>query len=149
MNGPATAANTPRNLFGAPRRDRFLGGTRDGPDGKPVPNITPHDEGIGEWSNTDVTFALKTSILPDGDVFGGAMAEVVGTRPATGRTTTARPSPSISLPSRRSRTSRTADQKKQAHVERLVALQHGGRPAQPERVISQPQKGCDCGVQPI
>ena len=26
---------------------------------------------------TDVTFALKTSILPDGDVFGGAMAEVV------------------------------------------------------------------------
>ena len=41
-----------------------------------MPNVTPHDEGIGKWSNTDVTFALKTSILPDGDVFGGAMAEV-------------------------------------------------------------------------
>ena len=43
-----------------------------------MPNITPHPEdGIGGWSKTDVTFALKTSILPDGDVLGGAMAEVV------------------------------------------------------------------------
>ena len=59
-------------------RDRFLAGTRDGPEGKPVPNITPHPEdGVGGWSKTDLTFALKTSILPDGDVLGGAMAEVV------------------------------------------------------------------------
>jgi mono/diheme cytochrome c family protein len=76
-SGHCSECHTPRNVFGAPRRDRFLGGTRDGPDGKPVPNITPHDNGIGKWSKTDVTFALKTSILPDGDVFGGAMAEVV------------------------------------------------------------------------
>jgi hypothetical protein len=56
----------------------LLAGTSQGPEGKPVPNITPHDEhGIGKWSKSDVTFALKTSILPDGDVFGGAMAEVV------------------------------------------------------------------------
>ena len=80
VNGPGhcVECHTPRNLLGGPERDRFLAGTRDGPDGKPVPNITPHDEdGIGRWSKSDLTFALKTSILPDGDVFGGAMAEMV------------------------------------------------------------------------
>ena len=80
VNGPGHCAecHTPRNALGGRQDDRFLAGTRDGPDGKPVPNITPHPEdGIGGWSKTDLTFALKTSILPDGDVFGGAMAEVV------------------------------------------------------------------------
>lgn len=80
VNGPGhcVECHTPRNALGALERDRLLAGTRDGPDGKPVPNITPHPEdGIGGWSKTDVTFALKTSILPDGDVLGGAMAEVV------------------------------------------------------------------------
>jgi mono/diheme cytochrome c family protein len=80
VNGPGHCAecHTPRNALGGRQDDRFLAGTRDGPDGKPVPNITPHPEdGIGGWSKTDLTFALKTSILPDGDVLGGAMAEVV------------------------------------------------------------------------
>jgi mono/diheme cytochrome c family protein len=80
VNGPGhcVECHTPRNALGGRQNDRFLGGTRDGPDGKPVPNITPDPEGgIGRWSKTDLTFALKTSILPDGDVLGGAMAEVV------------------------------------------------------------------------
>jgi mono/diheme cytochrome c family protein len=79
VNGPGhcSECHTPRNVFGASRRERFLAGNRNGPDGKPVPNITSHENGIGKWSKTDVTFALKTSILPDGDVFGGAMAEEV------------------------------------------------------------------------
>jgi mono/diheme cytochrome c family protein len=80
VNGPGhcSECHTPRNLLGGPERDRFLAGTRDGPDGKPVPNITPDaEDGIGNWSKSDLTFALKTSILPDGDVLGGAMAEVV------------------------------------------------------------------------
>ena len=43
-----------------------------------MPNITPHPEdGIGGWSKSDITFALQTGILPDGDVLGGAMAEVI------------------------------------------------------------------------
>ena len=43
-----------------------------------MPNITPDPEtGIGKWSKSDITFALQTGILPDGDVLGGAMAEVV------------------------------------------------------------------------
>jgi mono/diheme cytochrome c family protein len=80
VNGPGhcVECHTPRNLLGAPERERLLAGTHAGPEGKPVPNITPHEEhGIGRWSRSELTFALKTSILPDGDVFGGAMAEVV------------------------------------------------------------------------
>jgi mono/diheme cytochrome c family protein len=79
VNGPGHCGecHTPRNSLGAPERDHFLAGTRDGPDGKPVPNITPHADGIGDWAKSDLVFAFQTAILPDGDVFGGAMAEVV------------------------------------------------------------------------
>ena len=46
VNGPGHCGecHTPRNAFGAPQEDRFLAGTRDGPDGKAVPNITPNQE---------------------------------------------------------------------------------------------------------
>jgi mono/diheme cytochrome c family protein len=80
VNGPGHCGecHTPRNAFGAPEHDRFLAGTRDGPDGKAVPNITPNREtGIGDWSKTDITFALQTGILPNGDVLGGLMAEEI------------------------------------------------------------------------
>jgi mono/diheme cytochrome c family protein len=80
VNGPGHCGecHTPRNALGAPEHDRFLAGTRDGPDGKTVPNITPNREnGIGDWSKTDITFALQTGILPSGDVLGGAMGEVI------------------------------------------------------------------------
>jgi mono/diheme cytochrome c family protein len=76
--GHCGECHTARNALGARQEDRFLAGNPAGPDGKPVPNITPHPEdGIGKWSKSDVTFALQTGILPDGDVLGGAMAEVV------------------------------------------------------------------------
>ena len=79
VNGPGHCGecHTPRNALGAREHDRFLAGTRDGPDGKPVPNITPHEDGLGGWSKSDIAFALQTGILPDGDVLGGAMSEVV------------------------------------------------------------------------
>jgi mono/diheme cytochrome c family protein len=80
VNGPGHCGecHTPRNALGAKRQDHFLAGNPAGPDGKRVPNITPHPkDGIGEWSKSDITFALQTGILPDGDVLGGAMAEVV------------------------------------------------------------------------
>jgi mono/diheme cytochrome c family protein len=84
--GHCGECHTPRNQLGARDGSRYLAGTRDGPDGKPVPNITPHpDDGIGGWSATDVSFALQTGILPDGDVLGGAMSEVV--RDSTGHLT--------------------------------------------------------------
>jgi mono/diheme cytochrome c family protein len=80
VNGPGHCGecHTPRNQLGASDDSRKLAGTRDGPDGKPVPNITPHaPDGIGAWSPSDVTFALQTGILPDGDALGGAMGDVI------------------------------------------------------------------------
>ena len=64
VNGPGhcSECHTPRNALGTPERDRFLAGTRDGPDGKPVPNITSHQDGIGDWSKSDLVFAFQTSM---------------------------------------------------------------------------------------
>ena len=67
--------HTPRNWFGAMETSRFLAGTRDGPDGKPVPNITPG--GLGNWSENDIIGVLTDGHTPEFDFVGGAMAEVV------------------------------------------------------------------------
>jgi mono/diheme cytochrome c family protein len=80
VRGPSHCGecHTPRGPLGASIERRYLAGQpKSGPDGEGTPNITPHQDGIGDWSKTDITFALQTSILPDGDVFGGAMAAVV------------------------------------------------------------------------
>ncbi|MGI9419412.1 MAG: cytochrome C, partial [Geminicoccaceae bacterium] len=45
--------------------------------GKAVPNITPHDDGIGDWSAVDISFALESGLKPDYDSFGAGMGEVV------------------------------------------------------------------------
>lgn len=70
--------HTPRNRLGALERDRHLAGTASGPDGGPVPNITPDpDTGIGRWSAADLTYLLAIGLLPDGDVVGDVMGGVV------------------------------------------------------------------------
>ena len=70
--------HTPRNWLGAPDFTRFLAGTRSGPRGKPVPNITPDPEsGIGKWSKGDIIALLKDGQMPDFDFVGGAMAAIV------------------------------------------------------------------------
>jgi mono/diheme cytochrome c family protein len=70
--------HTPRNWFGASETGRFLAGTADGPDGKPVPNITPdRDTGIGNWSEADIVGLLTDGHTPEFDFVGGAMADIV------------------------------------------------------------------------
>jgi mono/diheme cytochrome c family protein len=70
--------HTPRNWLGAPERSRFLAGTAHGPDGKPVPNITPDPEsGIGNWTEDDIVGMLTDGQTPDLNIVAGAMAEVV------------------------------------------------------------------------
>jgi mono/diheme cytochrome c family protein len=70
--------HTPRNWFGATEPDRFLAGNPHGPDGKPVPNITPDPQtGIGDWTEEDIVTLLKTGQTPEFDFVGGAMGEVV------------------------------------------------------------------------
>jgi mono/diheme cytochrome c family protein len=82
--GHCGECHTPRGAMGAMDRDRWLAGTAEGPEGGKVPNITPHpDTGIGAWSDAEILRVLETGMLPDFDVVGGGMGEVV--RNSTGR----------------------------------------------------------------
>lgn len=75
--GHCGECHTPRNRLGGLDRERWLGGTSDGPGGA-VPNISPHpDKGIGKWSPADIAGLLQSGMTPDGDFVGGEMAEVV------------------------------------------------------------------------
>ena len=70
--------HTPRNLFGATRRELFLAGTDSGPDGDPVPNITSSEsDGIGDWDEDELLLYLEEGELPDGDYAGCAMVDVI------------------------------------------------------------------------
>jgi mono/diheme cytochrome c family protein len=70
--------HTPRNWLGAPDPDHFLAGVPAGPDGKKVPNITPHpQDGIGDWNEDDIIGVLTDGHTPDFDFVGGAMSEIV------------------------------------------------------------------------
>jgi mono/diheme cytochrome c family protein len=70
--------HTPRNRLGATEQSRFLAGTAHGPDGKPVPNITPDPEtGIGNWTEDDIVSMLTNGETPDLNFVTGAMGEVV------------------------------------------------------------------------
>ena len=70
--------HTPRDALGGLRRDRWLAGNPDGPEGEAVPNITPaRRTGIGRWSEADLLDFFQTGMLPDGDYVGSVMADVV------------------------------------------------------------------------
>jgi mono/diheme cytochrome c family protein len=70
--------HTPRNSLGGLRTSVALSGTRDGPDGQAVPNITPdHATGIGDWDADDVVTLLKTGRTPEQSNVTGAMREAV------------------------------------------------------------------------
>lgn len=80
VTGPAHCGecHSPRNFFGAVDQSQALAGTERGPEGKPIPGITQHAKrGIGGWSEDEIVDLLDSGFLPDGDVVGGAMAEVV------------------------------------------------------------------------
>jgi mono/diheme cytochrome c family protein len=85
VNGPAHcgACHTPRDAFGGEIKDRFLAGAvspegnnKDGDSRGQIPNITPHADGLGDWSRKDIAYALETGFDPDFDSFGGSMVEV-------------------------------------------------------------------------
>ena len=76
--GHCGECHSPRGALGAERRDRALSGNAKGPEGKPVPNVTPHSKrGIGGWSVGDIATYLEIGMDPEGDFAGGAMAEVI------------------------------------------------------------------------
>lgn len=81
--GHCGECHTPRNFLGGVRRDRLLAGTRKGPDGKSVPNLTPTR--LKKWSDADLRGLLQTGLTPDGDVVAETMGEVI--RNTTGELT--------------------------------------------------------------
>ena len=86
--GHCGECHTPRNWLGVSIRSRHLAGTRDGPDGDKIPNITPdREDGIGKSDADDLGWFLESGELPDGDYTGGLMTEVVDN--ATSRLTAA------------------------------------------------------------
>ena len=79
VEGPGHCAecHSPRNALGGIKADeRFAGGV-DVESGGWIPNITPHADGIGDWSEADVAEFLKTGFTPEFDSAGGGMAEVI------------------------------------------------------------------------
>ncbi len=76
--GHCAECHSPRNRLGAIDPGMRLAGTRNGPSGEAVPNITPDAEtGIGGWPQSDLIYFLQTGATPDGDYTGGEMAEVI------------------------------------------------------------------------
>jgi mono/diheme cytochrome c family protein len=79
VEGPGHCAecHSPRNSLGGIKSDdRFAGGVDI--EGKGwVPNITPHADGLADWSEGDIAEFLKTGFTPDFDSAGGSMAEVI------------------------------------------------------------------------
>ncbi len=74
--GHCGACHTPRNMLGGPEPERaYSGGPAPEGDGT-IPNITPHEDGIGDWSVGDIKTALRTGLLPDFESFGGDMVAV-------------------------------------------------------------------------
>jgi mono/diheme cytochrome c family protein len=70
--------HTPRNSFGALKRDSALTGNPDGPDHMPVPNITPDKTtGIGDWTRDELAEMLATGTTPELGTVKGAMREAV------------------------------------------------------------------------
>lgn len=69
--------HTPRNFMGGTDNDMYLAGTPDGPEGQLAPNITPHDTGISDWSESDLVSLMKSGFKPDFDNVQGTMAEAI------------------------------------------------------------------------
>jgi mono/diheme cytochrome c family protein len=74
--GHCAECHTSRNPLGGLQLQHWLAGGVN-PDGEGrVPNITPHPDGLAEWSERDIVRYLKSGFTPDYDTVGGSMAEV-------------------------------------------------------------------------
>jgi mono/diheme cytochrome c family protein len=75
--GHCAECHTPRGFDGGLlAAQAFAGGPSPEGDGT-IPNITPHETGIGSWSEADIVAFLQTGFTPEFDSAGGAMAAVI------------------------------------------------------------------------
>lgn len=71
------ACHTPRGVLGGLKQNAWFAGAEGLPGGGKAPAVTAEALLAAGWTADDLAFALEDSQMPDGDVFGGAMAEVV------------------------------------------------------------------------
>ena len=69
--------HSPRGWLGAVDAQQALAGNPKGPDGGKVPNLTPGPGGLADWSDSDIAYALKSGMTPEGDFLSDAMGEVI------------------------------------------------------------------------
>jgi len=72
--GHCGECHTPRNFLGGPKKERFLAGGKLGGSAS-APNLTPAR--LKKWSDAELADVLSSGLLPDGDVLGETMGEVV------------------------------------------------------------------------
>lgn len=79
VEGPGHCAecHSPRNFIGGIDADRRFAGGMDAEGKGWVPNITPHPDGIPNYTVKDIAYLLETGFTPDLDSVGSSMAEVV------------------------------------------------------------------------
>lgn len=79
VEGPGHCAecHSSRNIFGAIRTDqRFAGGP--GPTGEGwAPNLTPHQDGLADWSVAELEYFLASGLTPQGFSVEGDMMQVI------------------------------------------------------------------------
>lgn len=76
--GHCGECHSPRTIGGLGGMDttRWLsGGPAPEGNGK-IPNITPHETGLGAWSEGDIIYYLESGFTPDFDSVGGSMSSV-------------------------------------------------------------------------
>jgi mono/diheme cytochrome c family protein len=74
--GHCGECHTPRDLTQGLRLDRWLAGAAN-PEGEGrVPDLSPHADGLGDWSAADIEYYLESGVDPDYDVVGGSMVAV-------------------------------------------------------------------------
>jgi len=74
--GHCGECHTPRGVLGGPNPGRRLAGAPALEGKGSAPNITPHEDGLAEWSAADIAYYLKSGFTPDYDIVGGAMVPV-------------------------------------------------------------------------
>jgi mono/diheme cytochrome c family protein len=76
--GHCGECHSPRDRLGGIVPERRFAGGRDAEGKGWVPNITPHADGLADWSDKDIAYLLQTGTTPSGDSVGSTMADVVG-----------------------------------------------------------------------
>lgn len=75
--GHCGECHTPRLFTGGPKLDSWLSGAPAAAGDGIILNITPHEQGIADWSAEDIAYYLESGFTPGFDSAGGEMASVV------------------------------------------------------------------------